>query len=72
MIFIGNTQIKSAPARQKSGPGSMACGLKHFFVLIFWLLFHQGKNDWHRPAKRATMSINYYKSLSLPLHLPHF
>jgi len=50
-----NLQNKSAPARQKSGPGSMACGWKHFFVLIFWLLFHQGKSDWPRPAKRATM-----------------
>jgi hypothetical protein len=30
-----NPQNKSASARQKSGPGSMACGGKHFFVLMF-------------------------------------
>jgi hypothetical protein len=30
-----NLQNKSALARQKSGPGSMACGGKHFFVLMF-------------------------------------
>jgi hypothetical protein len=28
-------------------------GWKHFFVLIFWLLFHQGKSDWPPPGQEG-------------------
>ncbi|MFB0499245.1 hypothetical protein ABID99_005482 [Mucilaginibacter sp. OAE612] len=53
MTYCYQAQNKSASARQKSGPGSMACGEKHFFVLISWLLFHQGKSNWPPPGQEG-------------------